>query len=121
MQTIFFSLSIPSGFTKDAKYRISSVGVDTVIFAPDLIEYAFEYEFSFQMQNLRESIQIICATRFTNVCARHLCHFFSSPPKSMSILKWMRFGCAWRDFPTHHLFRMQEEHENIVIAKPCYF
>lgn len=85
MQTIFFSLSIPSGFTKDAKWRISSVGVDTVIFAPDLIEYAFEYEFSFQMQNLRESIQMTCATRFTNLLmfALIICAiFFQAPQKA---------------------------------------
>ncbi len=43
--------------------------MDTVIFAPDLIEYAF-WRFPFQMQNLcEESIQINHATRFTNVCA----------------------------------------------------
>ncbi len=46
--------------------------MDTVIFAPDLIEYAF-LQFPFQIQNLwEESIQMNHATRFTNVCARQI-------------------------------------------------
>ncbi len=33
--------TVLSGFTKDAQWRISTKGMDTVIFVPDLPEYAF--------------------------------------------------------------------------------
>ncbi len=47
--------------------------MDTVIFAPDLIEYAFlGVSLTDAKVILEECIQMIQATRFTNVCARHI-------------------------------------------------
>ncbi len=52
--------------------RISAEKAWTVIFAPDLIEYAF-LRVSFQRLNLwAEGIQINHAPRFTSICTRQI-------------------------------------------------
>ncbi len=47
-------------------------GVDTVIFAPDIIEYAFLGVSPLDAKLWEESIQMNHATCFTNVCARQI-------------------------------------------------
>ncbi len=67
----------------------------TIIFAPDLIEYAFFLEFPFQTQKLwEESIQMKHAMCFTNVSARKITGICTK--KSMGVLKYFEMAVATR-------------------------